>query len=304
MSQHEVSASFVPRRHPSVIQHAEDGKLVLRRPDQAETATLSPTAIVVWEQCDGHTSVLGISQKLAQQFDLSVTEIYLDVEACVADLVGTGHLVAEIPVKSTTHHPDTNTDEGHLGGYIRGKQSSVQTVHQLDHGDPATWYPKLWSWACHELGVESIMDVGCGEGHAAGYFSQLGCQVLGIDGSLQAKRDSVIPDNHVTHDFTTGAYNPERSFDLVWSCEFVEHVEEEFMDNFLETFACSQRYLMMTYAAPGQPGFHHVNCQPQEYWVDKVESKGFSLDLARTELSREIASIGHYKNRGLFFNRR
>ena len=45
------------------------------------------------------------------------------------------------------YHPDMNTEEGHLGGYIRGRQSRVPTVYQYQHGDPATWSTKLWEWA-------------------------------------------------------------------------------------------------------------------------------------------------------------
>ncbi len=112
-------------------------------------------------------------------------------------------------------HPDMNLEEGHLGGYIRGCQSEVATVYGYEHGDPATWTPKLWRWAYESLGVRSVLDVGCGEGHAAGFFRDLGCRVLGVDGSLQARRDSVIPDWHVTHDFSGGSYFPADDFDLV-----------------------------------------------------------------------------------------
>ena len=163
--------------------------------------------------------------------------------------------------------------------------------------------PDLWSWAYQALGVRSVIDVGCGEGHAARYFRDLGCVVLGIDGSQQAKRDSIIADHHVIHDYTQGPYYPPTGFDLAWSCEFVEHVQERYMGNFLETFACSRRYLMMTFAAPGQPGYHHVNCQPMDYWINKVESAGFHFDSTLTDTSRAISSEGHYKRRGLIFTR-
>ena len=46
----------------------------------------------------------------------------------------------------------------HLGGYIVG-------------GDDATYYPHLWDWLVSARGVKSVVDVGCGEGHAARYFA-------------------------------------------------------------------------------------------------------------------------------------
>ena len=201
-------------------------------------------------------------------------------------------------------HPDMNVSEGHLGGYIRGRQSEVATVFGYEHGDPATWYPSLWRWVHESLGVRSMLDVGCGEGHAAAYFHELGCRVLGVDGSLQARRDSVVPDQHVVHDFVRGSYVPDDVFDLVWSCEFVEHVEARYLDHFLSTFGSAARYLMMTFAAPGQPGHHHVNCQPAPYWIEKLDRIGFDYDRALTRRSRSIAAQGHYHDRGLFFMRR
>lgn len=198
--------------------------------------------------------------------------------------------------------PDTNVDEGHLGGYVRGRQSVTPTESGYEHGDPLTWYPELWRWAVRALGVRSVLDVGCGEGHGARFFQDLGCRVTAVDGSLQARRDSVVPERHVVHDFARGVYLPADGFDLVWSCEFVEHVEERHLPNFLVTFACGDRYLMMTFAGPGQPGHHHVNCRPADYWIERLASIGFRHDEARTLETRTLAT-GHYGERGLFFVR-
>jgi SAM-dependent methyltransferase len=148
-----------------------------------------------------------------------------------------------------------------------------------------------------------VLDVGCGEGHAAAFFKTLGCDVMGVDGSMQAARDSIIPDHHVIHDFVNGPYLPAREFDLVWSCEFVEHVEEKYCQNFLATFACSRQYILTTHAGPGQPGWHHVNLQEEDYWIEKVEGIGFQFDPVLTDQSRQIAEPGHYEDRGLVFTR-
>jgi len=197
-----------------------------------------------------------------------------------------------------------NIDEGHLGGYIRASSHPAPSGLRIEHGDPATWSPKLWRWVYKKLVVRSMLDVGCGEGHCSAYFKDIGCRVLGIDGSLQAQQASIIADNHVVHDFVEGPYTPAGRFDLVWSCEFVEHVEEQYMANFLETFRASRHYLMMTYATPGQPGWHHVNCQPAEYWIEKLRTIDLFFDRDLTDTSRRVAKHGHYARKGLFFVRR
>jgi SAM-dependent methyltransferase len=202
------------------------------------------------------------------------------------------------------HCNDMNCEEGHLGGYIRS--SSLPTLSGLciEHGDPLTWTPQLWLWAYERLGVRSVLDIGCGEGHSAKFFQELGCKVLGVDGSIQAREHSLIPNTHIIHDFRNGPYVViEQEFDLVWCCEFVEHVEEDYLDNFLATFAGSRKYLLLTYATPGQPGWNHVNCQPGSYWIKKLEAIGFLLDPLLTYESRNVAEPGHYQRKGLLFVR-
>lgn len=207
------------------------------------------------------------------------------------------------PRRGSGNHPDTNVDEGHLGGYIRGRQSAAKTVFGYEHGDPQTWTPELWRWAVERLGVRSVLDIGCGEGHSTAFFRDLGCRVLGVDGSVQARRDSVAPEFHAVHDFTRGAFLPAATFDLIWCCEFVEHLEERHLGNFLETLDRGTGYLMMTFAEPGQVGHHHVNCRPLEYWVAKIGATGFRFDRERTRATRAVADPGHYRSRGLFFVR-
>lgn|GEM_PF-834754 len=168
---------------------------------------------------------------------------------------------------------------------------------------PAIYTVDLWQWILTKLEVKSVLDVGCGEGHAAAFFRDHGCDVLGVDGSVLAERDSVIPGLHQRHDFTVGPFVPPGSWDLAWSCEFVEHVEERFSHNFLATFACARKYVLMTFAPPGQQGWHHVNCQNQDYWVEKMHRLGFALDKDLTQQAREATRDGHFKSKGLVFVR-
>lgn len=160
--------------------------------------------------------------------------------------------------------------EGHLGGYVVG-------------GDPATIFPDLWAWMIEGLGVRSVLDVGCGEGLALSFFRDIGgCEVLGVDGVRQADPDIM------QHDFNDGPWDPDREFDLVWCCEFVEYVDECFLPNMLPALTAG-RLLAMTHAFPGQGGHHHVNCRTPDYWLGALAAAGMCLDDDLTSKARLIA---------------
>lgn len=183
----------------------------------------------------------------------------------------------------------------HLGGYIIG-------------GDDATYYPALWRWLVEQKEVRSVIDVGCGEGHAVSFFEELGCDVIGVDGVEQDNPQIVC------HDYTEGSWpqavrgnRMEGASDLVWSCEFVEHIEERCVPNFLETFLMAP-LVLMTHAAPGQQGHHHVNCQPEAYWRGVMAAIGYELDDALTQECRGLAARNrnqwnHFARSGLAFVR-
>lgn len=182
---------------------------------------------------------------------------------------------------------------GHLGGFFR-------------NGDPDTTYPNLWEWLVKTLGVQFVLDVGCGDGHALDHFWHIDgvASAIGIDG---------MPQEHASvreFDFTTGHYPWPWDFadiDLVWSCEFVEHVEAQYLDNFLPALAAG-RWLAMTHAVPGQTGHHHVNCQPEEFWVDQLARYGMVLDPYLTAQARAVASTdavetNYFARTGLVFEK-
>ena len=179
----------------------------------------------------------------------------------------------------------------HLGGNIEG-------------GDPFTYYPDLWKWMKDEMDIKSVLDVGCGEGHTLDYFSRLGCKVLGVDGLevnvAKCKHPAIV------HDLCSGPFLAESEVDLVWCCEVVEHIEEKYLDHLMKTL-CQGRYVAITHALPRQRGVHHVNCQPQSYWIGKFEEQGYRFGRLLTTRSRSDTLVAnekhHWRRSGCIFVR-
>ncbi len=186
-----------------------------------------------------------------------------------------------------SHEVVKDGSKPHLGGNYLG-------------GDPLTFTPELWKWLVERLKIRSVLDVGCGTGEALREFAALGCSVVGLEG-LDENVKACAPYPVIVHDLTEGPFRLS-PVDLVWASELVEHVEEQYVPNLLGTFK-SGKYVAITHAEPGEDGYHHVNCQPAEYWIERFKEAGFSYLPELTQEARDQvpdASM-HFKRSGLIF---
>ena len=188
----------------------------------------------------------------------------------------------------------------HLGGYMTG-----------EIGDPATYYPNMWKYVIDKYHIKSVLDVGCGMGISCSFFKNNGCSVIGIEGDPLCKENSNIKDSIITHDYTIGKTNIEQEFDLSWCCEFLEHVDAQFIDNYMTDFT-KCKLILITHAFPGQAGHHHVNLQNSDYWIDIFKKYNLYYNHELTNELRDIAVTdwqihspnhkSHFVRSGLVFN--
>lgn len=167
----------------------------------------------------------------------------------------------------------------HLGGHLN-------MVHK-DEGS-LIWAKKIYPNA------KTLIDIGCGPGWQVQLANELGFFALGIDGDLNCKPD-------IIHDFTLGKPPINKQFDIAWSVEFLEHVEEQYVDNFLTLFAkCN---LIICTASPLKSGYHHVNPQKQEYWIEKFKNYGleFSEKLSIELKNNSTMKRDFIRQRGMVF---
>lgn len=149
---------------------------------------------------------------------------------------------------------------------------------------------------------KSMVDIGCGPGGMVDLARRKGLDVVGLDGDYTVQRPESIQDLIKIHDFTTGSYDLGKIYDLAWTVEFVEHVDEKYMDNFIDVMK-QCRYVVMTHAFPGQPGHHHVNCKHASYWLKEMSNRGFTYDPRATRNIRAASTMRerYIRQQSLFF---
>jgi hypothetical protein len=134
-------------------------------------------------------------------------------------------------------------DKQHLGGFTEYDGSGVS--------------PLVWQSMMENMGVHSVLDVGCGRGISTTWFWKQGLRVLCVEGSHDAIQRTLLPDpttQVVEHDFARGPWWPNDTYDAVWCVEFLEHISLQYHFNFLTTF----RKAAIIFATSSRwGGWHH-----------------------------------------------
>lgn len=129
----------------------------------------------------------------------------------------------------------------------------------------------------------TIIDVGCGQGWWGKAFQDLGCDVIGVDGSY-------VPDAQIAfieHDLTEPIDRIDGlgRFDLVVCLEVAEHLDPELGPFFIDQLTSLGDTVLFSAAVPHQTGAGHVNLRWQSYWANLFSDRGYGVDVTlRTEV--------------------
>jgi SAM-dependent methyltransferase len=166
-------------------------------------------------------------------------------------------------------------DKLHLGGFTEYDGAGVS--------------PSVWQSMMENVGVHSVLDVGCGRGTSTTWFWKQGVRVLCVEGSHDAIQRTLLPDpatQVVEHDFARGPWWPNDTYDAVWCVEFLEHISRQYHYNYMTTF----RKAAIIFATSSRwGGWHHVEVHPDDWWIAKMESYGFQYDAKLTDQIRKSA---------------
>lgn len=178
-------------------------------------------------------------------------------------------------VEKTSAHDfyDGATNAKHLGG-----STANDTMGQS---------PALYTHLVKNINVRSVVDIGCGRGISTRWFYDHGVDALCIEGAHDAITKSYMPqDRIIEHDFSLGPYWPEKTYDLAWSVELLEHIGRQYMKNYFPILH-KAAMIWVTHANTG--GHHHVEVHPDIWWINRFELQGFVHSPSLTKVFRKVA---------------
>jgi len=121
--------------------------------------------------------------------------------------------------------------------------------------------------------IKSSYDFGCGTGLYVQELINQGIDTLGFDGNLGIENEIKTDEKNIV--FTNLEYSLSKKYlprDLVLSIEFAEHLSEEGGKLFCNVVTdLSNKWIVMT--ASSKPGEFHLNPQPKDYWITRIEEK-------------------------------
>lgn len=153
--------------------------------------------------------------------------------------------------------------------------------------------------------LRTVMDLGCALGNYIQGFLDMGIEAWGVEGSPAVLRELVVPQHRVIIGDLRKPFHPGNlrfRYDLVMCFEVVEHIEAEYVDTLCNNFAVFSDKVLITAAKPGQKGHYHVNCQPREYWEEKMARIGYISVREKAEEIRNSFTERHRREIAVYCN--
>lgn len=139
----------------------------------------------------------------------------------------------------------------------------------------------------------SVVDFGCGPGVYLKEFEKKGIKILGIDGSIYAKNNSVINKEKIIIKDFRKEINLNKKFDMAICFEVAEHMEKKFSNMLVKNITKCMDIIIFTAAKIGQGGMDHINEQTPEFWMNIFNKNGFRFE---KKISEEMKKRMKEKN--------
>jgi len=149
--------------------------------------------------------------------------------------------------------------------------------------------------------IKSVVDFGCGPGKYIEYLSKRKFDVEGYDGNPYTPE---ITNNTCKVLDLSVDFNLDKKFDCVISLEVGEHIPKEFESVYINNLIKhSSRFIILSWAVPGQDGYGHVNCQTNEYIKQILKDNGYTNLHKLENKLRKDSTASWFKNTLMVFGK-
>lgn len=146
---------------------------------------------------------------------------------------------------------------------------------------------------------KTLVDFGCGMGYYPELFRLAGIYCQAYDGNPNTY--ALTLGTGRTQDLSV-EFDLGEKFDCVLSLEVGEHIPAEFENIYLDNIAKHAKgMIILSWAVPGQNGDGHVNCQTNQYIIDQMHLRAYTLDEVATKALRNSSSLWWFKNTIMVF---
>ena len=155
---------------------------------------------------------------------------------------------------------------------------------------------KTLDYLSERYSIRGMLDVDCGPGGMVDAAICRGIDAIGID------CDATIAEANpfvMAHDFTLRPLF-WTAVDLIWCGQFIHQVEEQYVNNFLETFR-SARLLFLFDAMSGEARSSSVNATDSGRLDAHLQPYGFRLEETDTDWVRKFGGNVHTRATGQVF---
>lgn len=140
----------------------------------------------------------------------------------------------------------------------------------------------------------SIADLGCGHNFYCSVLNYANYDAWGFDmvdlGSLYfSVADITKPIENKPAFLEAFSHKPTN----VISLEVGEHIPLEKSDGYLDNVCSFGGDVIMSWAVKGQAGVGHINCQSNDWVIDKMAERGYLIDFKKTEELRNAVYACH-----------
>jgi SAM-dependent methyltransferase len=149
--------------------------------------------------------------------------------------------------------------------------------------------------------ITKSYDFGCGPGNYVRNFRKNGIEAFGYDGNPVTSKLEWCSVQDLTSDFQL------EPVDFLLCLEVCEHVPKEYEEALMKTINRHVNpggMLILSWAVVGQGGLGHVNCQNNDYVIQKFTEMGYTHNVDYSQFLRNSVSNAYwFKNTTLVFNK-